>query len=969
MRSHFQFIVTPTADTLGTSLVLHYDDKRYLFGTIAEGTQRAFVQEPGKHFRTQILFLTGKIEWQATGGLIGHMLSLADVMGARAADARAKNPDPDPRLTLFGARNLQHTLATARTFVLRKNMPVDVHEIDCQTSGPVYSDKNVQVWAFTTCPRLREAKSPRKRSFDDMQASSEVSIASVVAGMFGSDWALDKLDEVHLSSATQAKAIFVRKDNKYEPYTGPLDADINVFVRRPWPSSLVKDIPPTTPNPDSVSYIIKSYTKRGKFDVKKAQQLGLLDKSQYKLITQGQSLLNEKGETITPDMVLGPDRPPQCAAVLHVPESEYVQPMLDSLEARQELLEGLGAVVWILGRNVSPSLLRPYMDRTPHIQHIITSPDLNANRLSYDSAAASCMRLQAVDPSRYTSLNYDNAPPTADLPENAQIGDRGTIINFDPKIAIVPEFREPVTPEIALLELQRSTLDLAATAQAQARRDARIKVWADKLDRKDTEVIPLGTGSALPSKYRNVSATLIRVPGWGSLLLDCGENTVGQLRRMFRPDELHGILQDLKLIWISHMHADHHLGTASVIRAWYEAVHDTVPGSRHNPATPKNEIVSQPGVLSVVADWPMTRWLHEYSFVEDYGYSRIAPIVLETGAISTLRWYSPAIDKGNPSGSHYQDRSVIKPSALGLQDLQACPVAHCKGAKAVSITWPSTKPKDRAVLPLKISYSGDCRPSREFARIGYNCTLCIHEATFDDELRGDAIAKQHTTTSEALQVAASMNARAVLLTHFSQRYQKIPVLDFAAGDASQSESVAWEDKPASGDAELDPAASVHEIGPIDAVYHQKASKRAASDIASNPVVDSALADNGTAKNVAIRVPSVNGGHDMKVGVAFDYMRVRIGEFAELEKFTPALIDMFKEEDDQQAAQDVDAEEEGDVDAGRTSRQLLDEGGETLDPAALRRADKKLRRKASKEAHLAKRHAEGYLPPEERPKVG
>lgn len=37
MRSYIQFLTTPTADTSGTCLLLHFDDKRYLVGNIHEG--------------------------------------------------------------------------------------------------------------------------------------------------------------------------------------------------------------------------------------------------------------------------------------------------------------------------------------------------------------------------------------------------------------------------------------------------------------------------------------------------------------------------------------------------------------------------------------------------------------------------------------------------------------------------------------------------------------------------------------------------------------------------------------------------------------------------------------------------------------------------------------------------------------------------------------------------------------------
>jgi ribonuclease Z len=45
------------------------------------------------------------------------------------------------------------------------------------------------------------------------------------------------------------------------------------------------------------------------------------------------------------------------------------------------------------------------------------------------------------------------------------------------------------------------------------------------------EIIFLGTGAAIPSKYRNVSGILMRMPGRGAALLDCGEGSLGQMRR------------------------------------------------------------------------------------------------------------------------------------------------------------------------------------------------------------------------------------------------------------------------------------------------------------------------------------------------------------------------------------------------------------------------------------------------------
>jgi ribonuclease Z len=81
----------------------------------------------------------------------------------------------------------------------------------------------------------------------------------------------------------------------------------------------------------------------------------------------------------------------------------------------------------------------------------------------------------------------------------------------------------------------------------------------------DVEVTTLGTGSALPTKYRNVLANLIRIPGYGSILLDCGEGTWGQLARQFGEDGAADILRDLKCIFVSHVHGDHHMGLTKLL--------------------------------------------------------------------------------------------------------------------------------------------------------------------------------------------------------------------------------------------------------------------------------------------------------------------------------------------------------------------------------------------------------------------
>lgn len=78
---------------------------------------------------------------------------------------------------------------------------------------------------------------------------------------------------------------------------------------------------------------------------------------------------------------------------------------------------------------------------------------------------------------------------------------------------------------------------------------------------------------------------------------------------------------------------------------------------------------------------------------------------------------------------------------------------------------------------IKITYSGDTLPCEELVNIGRNSDILIHEATMEDDLLKEARIKMHSTVSQAINIGRLMNARFTILTHFSQRYAKIPLME------------------------------------------------------------------------------------------------------------------------------------------------------------------------------------------------
>ncbi|KAH7943577.1 hypothetical protein HPB52_009233 [Rhipicephalus sanguineus] len=118
---------------------------------------------------------------------------------------------------------------------------------------------------------------------------------------------------------------------------------------------------------------------------------------------------------------------------------------------------------------------------------------------------------------------------------------------------------------------------------------------------------------------------------------------------------------------------------------------------------------------------------------------------------------------GTASAVPGKDRNV---SAI-LINVSTVLVLHCKNAYGVTIT---------AETGWKLTYSGDTMPCDALIEAGKGSDILIHEATMEDDLAEEAVIKTHSTTSQAIEVGERMGAKFTLLTHFSQRYAKLPLI-------------------------------------------------------------------------------------------------------------------------------------------------------------------------------------------------
>ncbi len=331
----------------------------------------------------------------------------------------------------------------------------------------------------------------------------------------------------------------------------------------------------------------------------------------------------------------------------------------------------------------------------------------------------------------------------------------------------------------------------------------------------------LGTGCAKPSKYRNGSSILLQIApnnnnkseeknrsdydssdedsdddsddddeggvdkdtldihdSYTSILLDCGEGTVSQLYQSvggYKPF-YHAILRQVRVIWISHQHADHICGFPALLQAIYIA----------------REQSSRKTNCGIVVIAPMAV-LEYYEYcanicgLEDLIESWV-PLHQDNRAYKRdINGAAAPSTKNNYNRKMYSDdeineivRSISGGSVLSLISI---PVFHCYQSFGISLKvrnqYSNAPSQTNCCIDgsinnnnnsIHVVYSGDCRPSASLIQASRYCDLLIHEATFDDSLCQEAFDKRHCTVSEALQVSQRMHAKYTILTHLSQRY-------------------------------------------------------------------------------------------------------------------------------------------------------------------------------------------------------
>ncbi|XP_004760196.1 zinc phosphodiesterase ELAC protein 2 [Mustela putorius furo] len=669
-------VVAAGGRDVGAALYVFSEYNRYLFNC-GEGVQRLMQEHKLKVARLDNIFLT-RMHWSNVGGLCGMILTLKET-GL-------------PKCVLSGPPQLEKYLEAIKIFsgpLKGIDLAVRPH------SAPEYKDETmtvfqVPIYSEQKCGGRQASPSPERlspgRSSDSGSADNEQHLPDGIG----------------------------QKKSGRDP-------------------SLV------------VAFICKLHVKKGNFLVLKAKELGLPVGTAaiapiIAAVKDGKSITYE-GREILPEEICTPPDPGLAFVVVECPDEGFIQPLCENATFKR--YQGHAGAPVALVVHMAPQCVledpryQQWMERfgtaTQHLVLNESCPSVHNLRSHKIQTQLSLIHPTIFPPLATPRRQEEHAA----LPVPTVRGECLLKYQLRPRrewqrdAVLVCDPDEFIAEALGLPNFQESVQEYRKVAQA----------GPDPAEKRTQypEIVFLGTGSAIPMKIRNVSATLVNISSDRSLLLDCGEGTFGQLCRHYG-DEVDRVLGTLAAVFVSHLHADHHTGLLNILLQRERAL-----ASLGKPCPP----------LLVVAPTQLKAWLQLY-------HNQCQQLLQHVSLIP-----AKCLQRGAEVSSPAIERLVgLLLEVCELAEFQTCLVRHCKHAFGCALVHTSG---------WKVVYSGDTMPCEALVQMGKDATLLIHEATLEDGLEEEAVEKTHSTTSQAIGVGVRMNAGFTMLNHFSQRYAKVPL--------------------------------------------------------------------------------------------------------------------------------------------------------------------------------------------------
>eukprot|EP00475_Leptophrys_vorax_P022688 TRINITY_DN30907_c0_g1_i1.p1 TRINITY_DN30907_c0_g1~~TRINITY_DN30907_c0_g1_i1.p1 ORF type:complete len:784 (+),score=174.68 TRINITY_DN30907_c0_g1_i1:25-2376(+) len=518
----------------------------------------------------------------------------------------------------------------------------------------------------------------------------------------------------------------------------------------------------------AICYICKTPDSRGKFLPQRAAELGVPKGRQFGELCKGNSVTLADGRVIRPEDVVEPNRKGVSFAIVDCPSGSYVDSLANNSVFEQFTSIAENSLDYII--HLTPDHIlqdeeyahwsASFGDSVKHI--LVTERATCHDDIVYPSSVALVDRLSTCCSSFFSksdeALTPSNFPQKfADsmrLPDK-QLHGAQHLLKFDityrnsgfdlsdvkkakDRHELHNVFRSLPTEDISLKEIAR---------QRQAKKEG-LAGDVSQLS-PNSRLIFLGTGSAVPSKFRNCSGIILEIRNSDEskpdiVLLDPSEGSFSQLLNLVGARKAQEVVDSIKLIWISHIHGDHHFGLTTFL-------------ARRSGDLPPVTVIAPKGILI---------WLNQY---RNHCLEK-----LSFHGIEGKQMITPTRNLDAELKDVY--------SETGLRSIRNIPVRHCPDAYGLLLEhrdgW-------------KVCFSGDTAPCERLAEVARGSDILIHEATFGDECEDEAKRRRHCTTSQAIAIASSMSAKYAILTHFSQRYPKLSG-NLSSQDQNMTVIAAWD---------------------------------------------------------------------------------------------------------------------------------------------------------------------------------
>jgi ribonuclease Z len=270
------------------------------------------------------------------------------------------------------------------------------------------------------------------------------------------------------------------------------------------------------------------------------------------------------------------------------------------------------------------------------------------------------------------------------------------------------------------------------------------------------ELTFLGTAAAVPTTKRNLPSLAVRANG-DVILFDCGEGTQRELMK----NKIS--YAKVKVILISHLHLDHFLGIFGL--------GETL---RLSGVVDKIDVFGPKGTQKFLSSFGKREIfnIHELPTRIPSGGKEI----FKLGNYSILAFKVDHKPKMDAYGFRINEDAKLRfkdklAKSLGITGPK---FKEIEQKKSITIGKRTIKLEDVTYLQQgkSICYSGDTLYCESLVQACKDTDLLIHECTFDDSKKTDALERYHSTVSDATSAAKRCGAKHLILTHISGRYDE-----------------------------------------------------------------------------------------------------------------------------------------------------------------------------------------------------